>query len=294
MIEPTPFERRLTVLLGRVADRVDTDVDAMAVTRLAATGALARGTGWTQPLEVPRAWLWTAVALALAAAFSAGLLIGGSGRSGPIVSASPTPGPTVMLASATVIAHYQGFHSGYVYVYGDGLVLSLNDRSGPWVLMERRLTPEGVDLVRSGAVEPTAFLDGSPQLPDSAWADSKVQPYKSPESAICFWSGASFAAPSRALSALPEPARALLRGKERTYTSDGYQRIEAECAEVTSTEARALAEILKVAGVELVPQDDGGFYGSIAVPAQGSTAAYDLVVWNNPLLPHGTWVLWGG
>jgi len=103
-----------------------------------------------------------------------------------------------------------------------------------------------------------------------------------------------FADPSRALSALPEAASALLRGKERTYTSDGLQRIEADCAQVTSAEARALAEILKVAGVELVPQDDGGFYGSIAVPAQGSTAAFDLVVWNNPLLPHGTWVLWGG
>jgi len=294
MTDQTSFDRRLTDLLGRIADRVDTDVDAMAVTRLAATRALTRGTVWAQPLDMPRAWLWAAVVLALAAAFSAGVLIGGGGRSGPIVSASPTPAPTVLLASATVIAHYQGFHSGYVYVYGDGLVLSLNDRSGPWVLMERRLTPEGVDLVRSGAVEPSAFLDGTTQLPDMAWADSKVHPFQSPESAICFWIGSGFADPSRALSALPEAASALLRGKERTYTSDGLQRVEADCAQVTSAEARALAEILKVAGVELVPQDDGGFYGSIAVPAQGSTAAFDLVVWNNPLLPHGTWVLWGG
>src|SRR6185369_14743369 len=46
MTDQTSFDRRLTDLLGRIADRVDTDVDAMAVTRLAATRALTRGTVW--------------------------------------------------------------------------------------------------------------------------------------------------------------------------------------------------------------------------------------------------------
>lgn len=292
MTEHAPFERRLTTLLGRLADRMETDVDPMAVARLAAAGARGGRVGWIPALRQPRAGAWVAIALALACAFAWGLLIGGAGRSGPVVSATPTPGGVEL--AREVIAHYQRFHSGYVYVYGDGLVLSLNDNFGPWVLQERFLAPEGVRLVRSGVVAPSAFLDPSSQLPESAWAESESRPYAPSTHAICYWNGPVLVPAGFAIPDLPASAQVLLLDKERTYTTDGLQRLEAECSEVTTEEAASLAEILAAAGAELAPSNDGGYPTTVVLPAFGEHEAHEIVVGKAPILPHGTWVFWGG
>ena len=297
MTDQTPFERRLTALLGRLADRVGTDVDPMAVTRLAAVGAQGERLRWSRTVQVPQGWAWIALVLALAAAFVGGLLIGGPGRSGPIVSASPSPTASTtasnLLAKSTVIAQYQRFHAGYVYVYGDGLVLSLNDNNGPWVLMERRLTREGVNLVRSGAVAASAFLVVPTQLPDGSWENPESRPYQSSKHAICYWTGEGYVDAESVQRVLPVPAQDWLRGKERTYTSEGLQRVEVDCSEVTTDEAGVLAWILESAGFEVARGRDGGFSASILVPAQGGAEAYELVVGQSMILPHGTWVAWG-
>jgi hypothetical protein len=292
MNEHAPFERRLTTLLGRLADRVETDVDPTAVARLAAAGARSGRVGWVPVLRLPRAGAWIVIALALGGAFAWGLLVGGAGRSGPVVSATPTPG-SVQLARE-VIAHYQRFHSGYVYVYGNGLVLSLNDNFGPWVLQERRLTQEGVRLVRSAVVAPSAFLDPSTQLPESAWAEPEGRPYAPSTQAICYWNGPVLVPAGFAVRDLPASAQALLRDKERTYTTDGLQRLQAVCSEVTTEEAATLADILAAAGAELAPDNDGGYPTTLVLPALGSAEASEIVVGKTPILPHGTWVFWGG
>jgi hypothetical protein len=73
-------------------------------------------------------------------------------------------------------------------VYADGRVISLGEEDVKFSdvgIVERRLTPAGVDLVRSGAVDPSAFL-GAPSLPQGAWADPEVKPYAPSRYAVCY------------------------------------------------------------------------------------------------------------
>jgi hypothetical protein len=52
---------------------------------------------------------------------------------------------------------------GWVVVYGDGRVIQMRDMA--FELFERHLTAKGLDLVRSGAIQPMALLP----LQDRMW-----------------------------------------------------------------------------------------------------------------------------
>src|SRR5262245_5447003 len=96
------------------------------------------------------------------------------------------------------IARFNPLGSGWVIVYADGRVLWGDGR-----VNEQRLSREGIDLVRSGAVEPSAFLfGGSAGLPTAAWADPHARLYAAPRFAIC----------PDDVNLLPAQAQALLRG----------------------------------------------------------------------------------
>jgi hypothetical protein len=104
-----------------------------------------------------------------------------------------------------LIASYAEFWLGEASVYADGRVLL---RTPPRPITEQRLTPAGVNLVRSGAVEPRDFLIGGFGVPADAWADPESRPYAAARFAVC---------PSRVRYLLPAPARALLDGKASSY-----------------------------------------------------------------------------
>ena len=131
-----------------------------------------------------------------------------------------------------LVAHYDAFDGpNFVFVYADGRVIShggLGDRdsSGQGVY-ERRLTPEGVKLVRSGAVEVERLLLSSNPVPADVWEDPEARPYVPARYAICGLDHAR-------LGMMPQRAKALLRGQARHGT----------CFEVTTEEARALEDIL--------------------------------------------------
>lgn len=200
------------------------------------------------------------------------------GRPGPSQSASPE-GPTLPVATddeaATIVAYWGKIHVGYVLVYGDGRVILMPDLRAvfpfpeaegyPYFegLFERRLTADGLDLVRSGAVPASAFLpdervvtwtESKTSLPAGLWADPEFKVYLPSKYAVC--------EDPRAVERLPTSVQGLLRGKERTYNPRGSNPVE--CFEVSSEEARVLREI--------------------------GVARLDPVA----ILPHGEWVEWGG
>ena len=195
----TPLEARVAALIGAYADRAPTDVDPIAMTRFAAESSWHGGRTWLSLLPVSRSLGFAVVVMALLITIVAGALVAG----GQLLRRDPL----------SVIAHYAKIHVGYVYIYADGQVVLYRDRGA--TLLERRLTQEGIDLVRSGAVDPSALL--THQLPEGAWADLEFRAYAPSSYAICSGGVAEPIDASRVVSRLPAPAQALLRGKERTY-----------------------------------------------------------------------------
>lgn len=158
---------------------------------------------------------------------------------------------------------------GYVFVYADGRVIWRPGATG--VLNEQYLTPDGVDLLVSGDVEPRRFLeqsDGSLVASEvfdvaGAWEDPEIKPHVPSRYAVCYFveSGrsnpgtinAGFEYPSTVVEFFPAPARAILRG-EVTHGEVGDPN-DPECSAVTTEEARALDEMLSEAGLSPAPAD---------------------------------------
>jgi len=178
---------------------------------------------------------------------------------------------------------------GWVFVYADGRVLSVEVPGGTH-FVERRLSPEGVELVRSGAVEPRRFLrPAGPSLPAGAWADPDARPYVSSRYAVCYAAVRAlqppappdvagelvgYVDPSRVVSLLPAQAQDLLRGKER-------DRGDRRCSGLTIEEALTLEQILLDAGFE-------GYVTPEWAEAFGDNVGDEVWIFMscNPLFPH--------
>jgi hypothetical protein len=178
----------------------------------------------------------------------------------------------------------------YLVVYADGRVLWWNGlRPGGEYVLERRLTPEGVDLVRSG-VEPG--IDGG-DLPASAWADAEARPYAPPRYSVCFWANGlrdQSAAPLfPAVDLLPAPAKALLSENDRDPLHPG-------CLVVGTSEARAFDGILSEEGLEAPPAPvagggvtPGDTVDSWLLPGAESILGEQVGIYLHPLWPDGDW-----
>jgi hypothetical protein len=133
----------------------------------------------------------------------------------------------------------------YVRVYADGRVLSWDLGEAPPCygsscpggvpFVERRLSPEGVELVRSGAVRPKNWY----LVPESAWEDREGKPYVPARYEACFRRTDSPSEVEALLDLLPPSAQALLSGSDPALNPG--------CLEVTPEEARSLEEILSQA-----------------------------------------------
>jgi hypothetical protein len=191
-----------------------------------------------------------------------------------------------------VIAEFAEIHVGWVFVYADGRVIWMPDASPPesalrFSILELRLTPAGVDLVRSGALPPETFLHQPMSLPGDAFEDPEIKTFVPSRYAVCF--NAGFLDPSRAVGLLPGPAQALLRGKERTYRAPHFIAPHGErCSEVTTEEVFALAQIFNLSFEHL----GGPVYDFSLGPDDAAGLPIELDF--HPILPHGTWVVLGG
>jgi hypothetical protein len=186
-------------------------------------------------------------------------VIGFLGRPDPSQRLSPAPPPTLPIPpdpndATSIVAKYGKVHVGWVVVYGDGRVIKMRDSTGD--LFERRLTAKGLDLVRSGAIQPRPLLPAGHRWwdcipmrripggtsdcveitrdPAEVWADAEAKPYVPSRYAACLGTtgdpGFSGIPPGQAtemVGRLPAAARALLRDKElRTYSKDLFSHSE--------------------------------------------------------------------
>jgi hypothetical protein len=198
-----------------------------------------------------------------------------------------------------VIARFKThqFH-GQVFVYADGRVITSWGRRRVGV-EQQRLTPEGIDLFRSGAVEPHRFSrPRGPSLPAGAWADPDARPYVPSRYAVCYaeirtlhnvpprgapplvGEFAGYVDPSRVVSLLPAQAQDLLKAAQDVANPIfGNQRNR--CSELTTEGTRTLEQILLDAGFEgfMTPEDAFAFEGELGDEVW-------FVMSYNPLLPH--------
>ena len=212
----------------------------------------------------------------------------------PFVGLPPEGAGPSTPKTGQLIADYQHVGIGWVYVYADGRVL--------WSFLgptyERRLSPAGVDLVRSGAIEPSVFLRQclactKPLLPAGSWADTEFRHYVPSRYAMCHFELSRFRL-SRFLDRLPSFAQELLRGTQQplgitdTIVDAGgpaqpelQPRID--CWEVTTGEARALDEVLSDVGFEAWRSTQDGVV-AFQPPAD---LGHGTDLWFTPVLPHG-------
>jgi hypothetical protein len=207
---------------------------------------------------------------------------------------------------ATLVAGWGELHEGWTMVYEDGLVLWWSDRN--WTIRQRRLTPEGVDLVRSGAIDMTGLPPTSRALPaysalrgesmpEDMWADAEEGVWLPSEYAVCAHDlegetpYPGLATPIPSLGQFPDQVQALLAGKQRTYHIGEHpagvleEPLVVECFALTSEDAYTLVELDTI-----LPTDNYEFFFTrIGLPdidftlADGATVS--LGVW--PVLPHG-------
>jgi hypothetical protein len=227
-----------------------------------------------------------------------------------------------------------GVGKSRMWVYADGRLIFLREAAIPeganplfTGFLEQRLTPEGVELMRSDVTsrgapghdqgEPVPFgmqieiRDGdrlvrihrasnlaalverltnpASWLPASAWEVPEIRAYVPSRYVVCYGGRPQPIEPTRMLSLLPAPAADLLRAKEqKEQGSGGFY-----CSDATTEEARAIAEAL----------DDGGAEQGVSGDDRGPARAFrpewtfqvpgqggeTVGVFFEPYLPHGEW-----
>ena len=217
-----------------------------------------------------------------------------------------------------------------VWVYSDGrLIIQYEDELTPrgvgsavTGLLERRLTPQGVELLKAEVVtatglpavpwfsslvvrqsdhlETAATLPGrgsAPEarfadslvrpelwLPESAWADRVPRAYVPWTYAVC---GNHLAA------ALPAAARDPLRAAPKAHVVPvgGDPGSDDDCRELTTADARALVGALEAGGLQRFPDPSNVSVMYVLAPEvnrSGSSLPPDLLLLQ-PILPHGGW-----
>lgn len=158
-------------------------------------------------------------------------------------------------------------YRGTVRLYNDGRLIWSYFFSGPGGpnghstgLLEQRLTPEGVELLRThdtSTIESRLEMDPlnlPGWLPASAWEDQTIRAYVPSRYAVCLapLRGGEFPLPeppmdrSQTVGQLPAQAADLFSGKDAVPPlDDGW-----DCLAFTTEDARQLDEALGAAGVE--------------------------------------------
>ncbi|WP_159601226.1 hypothetical protein [Agromyces humi] len=239
----------------------------------------------------------------------------------PIATAKPEvvvvhggiPAAPDTTATPEVVAVWARADEGWILVYDDGRVLS-HPEVGP--VFERRLSPRGLNLVRSGTVEPRDLqLYLSISVPTEAWADPIPETFRPDRYAVCKLDADASPEDAGALGdvgsiwrRLPSQMQALLRagrvlsfavdpveGRSVFLGQEGHHLVRGPgraCFVLSPGQARAawaLTEPLGSSGEEV--GELRSTETSIAEPI--GVADSDFLFLAVPLLPHGGWIVWG-
>jgi hypothetical protein len=233
---------------------------------------------------------------------------------------------------------------GRGWVYADGRLITLGNGNG---FHEQRLTPEGVELLRSEIVSTGLFdhhqpagreasphgviqvrigerlvrvqgcpgcpvnfpkglgervADAASWLPASAWKDRQIRAYVAPRYTISYFAQPQTLERSRILSLLPAAAQDLLRDKDTVteqthpYAPDHTSiPITHYVSDLTTEEARALAEALDDAGLKPQPGNAGELAYSFEIPGTSVDSPFpekgrvrnEVFIGFEPSLPDG-------
>jgi hypothetical protein len=225
------------------------------------------------------------------------------------------PFAPVNVAPPQVVGAWARIHEGWIYVYDDGRVLSHAD-FGP--ILERRLSPRGLDLVRRGTLAPQDLQVhvGMTTVPAEVWSDPIPDAYRSDRYAVCKLNVEGTPEDRDVLGdvgsiwrRLPADVQALFRaGRMKSFTDesvdetgdvigpDGHHGEPGpgfDCFVLSPVQTRAVwvhtraPEGAREVDGELLMGD-----ATFAEPIWVADSDYLFVA--VPLLPHGGWVLWGG
>lgn len=262
------------------------------------------------------------IAAAVAFAAVAALAIGGASTTTEPAPASGVDRSTAFgdADAAAVVAAWSRRQVGWVYVYGDGRVLLRPDsgrRISPdggymYGILERRLSPSGLQLVRAGAVDLEDVLVGG-GLPVGAWGPSTQAQFWPTEYALCLL---DTGAPSVAVreagflldvreihSRLPDTVQAILRDSAvQTFTDDfdddGMDGAHSAPGPGVGCFVESRERMLDLwAQTRMSDGSDDRGVLRVGEPSFGvltGTDGTEFFVIAIPILPHGGWVLWGG
>jgi len=139
----------------------------------------------------------------------------------------------------------------------------------------RDATPEQASALERLSARLT---DPASWLPASAWEDREIRAYVPSQYAVCFEGGPYSIEPSDILALLPGPAEDLLRAKGIRHGEGSVG-----CYDVTTGEARAIAEALNDAGLE---RNDPDIWQAYRIQVPGPIRKEGLIVFL-AILPHG-------
>ena len=220
---------------------------------------------------------------------------------------APAPNAAAMGEPDRIVASWSRTYAGWVFVYGDGRVLSYIDNSGG--IVEMQLSAEGAEMVASGDVPIDAFVRHPWTIPEVAWGRADARTYHAERMAVCHSPGRS-ATPDAPLGSitpftprLPAEIRAAVQNTATNFSigsrfpgfrpdADGATR----CWVLGIDQANELRQrTLPLEGSatpqdELAPDQSAHGWSGLLKTADGSSI--ELVAL--PLLPHGGFVLWGG
>ena len=290
-----------------------------------------------EPSSAPGRARFARIAVASALALAAGVagIVGGHAgppAGGPEVHGGGMPAaPTTMATPEVVVVHggipaaptttatpdvvavWARTDKGWIVVYDDGRVLS-HPEVGP--IFERRLSPRGLNLIRSGTVEPQDLqLYLSMSVPAEAWSDPIPETFRPDRYAVCKLDADGTAEDGGGLGdvgsiwrRLPSQMQALLRaGRVLSFAVDPVEGGSAfigqdghhlergpgnACFVLSPGQARAVWALTEASANsgeeagELLSADT-----TVAEPI--GVADPDFLFLAVPLLPHGGSILWG-
>lgn len=212
---------------------------------------------------------------------------------------------------AEIVAEWSKLHVGWVYVYDDGRVVWHPDshaalRVGTEPLrgiLVQRLTPNGLELVRAGVIEPRTLLVDRDDVPMDVWSDPTPDEYIPSSYALCHDEGngrtGAIGDVGAILDRLPLELQTLLRGTERTIThydngaGAGRDRETmpgrgVDCFVLSPEQARAVWAQGDPRDQAMMLLDDTSY--ATLTASDGA----ELKVVFGPVLPDGGWVQFGG
>jgi len=192
---------------------------------------------------------------------------------------------------------------GPVFVDADGRVIGPADghtfegARHEYPVLERHLSPAGLDLVRTRRLDLHRLAVGLFNSRDELWVEPTVRRYEPSKYAVCDAAALSEGLQTTAadlVDRLPDAARVLLAGKRHIYDPNiGVRHWWPEplplmdCFELTTGETAALYEVLDAGGLV----DHDGPPGMLDWFARAGVGDLLLAM---PVYPHGQPVIFGG